>query len=146
MYVGTSFIRVTYILTFFYRNIEYFNEAGSEAKPGEGELTQDGDEPLLTEVDQQSFGSGHAETNDSIISFESPVEKQNSVIILPNSTLAEEVPEEEKIDQSPPELGWSYDIFLVFISALYKIYERIIWLKYNYFLEIIEPKRVFSLF
>ena len=109
MYVGTSFIRVTYISTyFFYRNIEYFNEAGSEAKPGEGELTQDGDEPLLTEVDQQSFGSGHSETNDSIISFESPVEKQNSVIILPNSTLAEDLPE-DNMDQSLPELGLSFE-------------------------------------
>ena len=86
---------------FIFRNIESFNEAEAEAKAGESELTQDGDEPLLAELKQQDFqpekfGSGHAETNngnDSIILFESAVEKPIEVI-LPNTTIIKENSEE----------------------------------------------------
>ena len=86
---------------FIFRNIESFNEAEAEAKAGESELTQDGDEPLLAELKQQDFqpekfGSGHAETNngnDSIILFESAVEKPIAVI-LPNTTIIKENSEE----------------------------------------------------
>ena len=86
---------------FIFRNIESFNEAEAEAKAGESELTQDGDEPLLAELKQQDFqpekfGSGHAETNngnDSIILFESAVEKPIAVI-LPNTTIIKEDSEE----------------------------------------------------
>ena len=64
-------------------------------------MTQDGDEPLLAELKQQDFqpekfGSGHAETNngnDSIILFESAVEKPIAVI-LPNTTIIKENSEE----------------------------------------------------
>jgi hypothetical protein len=68
-------------------------------------LTQDGDEPLLAELKQQDFqpekfGSGHAETNngnDSIILFESPVEKPIAVI-LPNTTTIIKENSEETIE------------------------------------------------
>ena len=90
---------------FIFRNIESFNEAEAEAKAGESELTQDGDEPLLAELKQQDFqpekfGSGHAETNngnDSIILFESAVEKPIAVI-LPNTTTIIKENSEETIE------------------------------------------------
>ena len=68
-------------------------------------MTQDGDEPLLAELKQQDFqpekfGSGHAETNngnDSIILFESAVEKPIAVI-LPNTTTIIKENSEETIE------------------------------------------------
>ena len=101
---------------FIFRNIESFNEAEAEAKAGESELTQDGDEPLLAELKQQDFqpekfGSGHAETNngnDSIILFESAVEKPIAVI-LSNSTIIEEKSKETiETDQGV----YTYDLLL----------------------------------
>ena len=78
-------------------------------------MTQDGDEPLLAELKQQDFqpekfGSGHAETNngnDSIILFESAVEKPIAVI-LPNTTIIKENSEETiETDQGVH----TYDLF-----------------------------------
>ena len=79
-------------------------------------MTQDGDEPLLAELKQQDFqpekfGSGHAETNngnDSIILFESAVEKPIAVI-LPNTTIIKENSEETiETDQGV----YTYDLLL----------------------------------
>ena len=95
-----SGLSIKNVIISLFSNIEYFNEAAAEAKRGEnGELIQDG------EIEQQNFGSGFAESNESIISFESPsmIETQKSVILSNVSNVEETF--EEKMDSSEVILG-----------------------------------------
>ena len=64
------------------------------------------------EIEQQNFGSGFAESNESIISFESPslIETQKSVILSNVSNVEETF--EEKMDSSQVILGGCLKCFL----------------------------------